>query len=806
MRTQRLIVLLLLTACSGGMIGPHGSGGGNATGGGTAATGGGDAAGGGTAGTGGSGGFTSNEFPCEVATVLQGTCQNCHGVQLANGAPMHLITRDDLLAPSNIDSSMTMGERSVYRMRAPTGRMPPLPNDAIATDLIDAFDGWVTSGMPLSSCPSGTGGGSSGTGGGSSGAGGGSSGTGGGGSAFVPDQPFTYLAKIKNVLIGLPPTDAELTSINSDPTQLGNMVTSWMAQPEYSYKMRRFFELAFQQTQISGVDFDDMLKRGQLPINNQVLVQNLEESFARTMLALNAQNKPFTQSMTTTTHMMTTATQAFYALLDVWQMDNNQATRDLFKTANPTLNIVVTSAVIPLSQTLDPTNANYMHWTASNAMAACGADPFTMPATANDLYLLLIGGTRPGSPCATAALNPVLTPADYTDWKMVTIRKPATGEQPTRFFDLVTMRNPAQTELVLNRPHVGFYTTPAFFANWSTNSSNQMRVTINQTLIVATGTQVDGSDTTVPSSTPGLDQTHANQAACVYCHQTLDPTRSILGATYSWNYGVQTVTQYSGQKGLFAYRGVQAPMNTISDLGTTLAAHPLFAGAWVQKLCYWVNSQACDETDPEFTRIAGVFKSSGWQWDRLVKEVVTSPIVTHVSSTLTQTRNGVAIAVTRRDHLCALWNARLGFTDVCGLDSSTGSPLPGTGKLIIPGLPSDGYSRGSTAPVMPNDPSLFYRSGIENLCANISTLVVDATTPIAGTKQWSSTQPTAAISDFVSLVAGLPAGDPRVTGLTTQLTQHFNTAKGMTGMTPTTALRSTFVVACMSPTAASIGM
>ncbi len=134
------------------------------------------------------------------------------------------------------------------------------------------------------------------------------------------------------------------------------------------------------------------------------------------------------------------------------------------------------------------------------------------------------------------------------------------------------------------------------------------------------------------------------------------------------------------------------------------------------------------------------------------------------------------------------------------------SPLSSSGKQIIPGLPSDGYSRGSTEPVLPNDPSLFYRAGIENLCGALSALLIDNAAPPAGVKTWQSTQPTAAITDFVNIVAGLPPSDPRAAGLTTILTDHFNTAKGTTGITVKAALQSTFMAACMAPTASAVGL
>src|SRR5262249_46031869 len=152
----------------------------------------------------------------------------------------------------------------------------------------------------------------------------------------------------------------------------------------------------------------------------------------------------------------------------------------------------------------------------------------------------------------------------------------------------------------------------------------------------------------------------------------------------------------------------------------SLAPAPLVATGWVQKLCYYVNSEACDPNDPELQRLVSLFRSSGYSWNTLVKAGGTSPLTTPTASTLTATNNGEVVAVARRDHLCALWNARLGFTDICGLDITQSSPLSAGSEQIIPGLPSDGYSRGGVAPVLPNDPSLFYRTGIENLCANLA--------------------------------------------------------------------------------------
>jgi hypothetical protein len=640
---------------------------------------------------------------------------------------------------------------------------------------------------------------------------------------FEADPPSVYVAKVKNVLVGLAPTDAEVKAVEADPTQLKTLIDGWMALPQYTEKLLRFFELAFQQTQISITDFADQAYPRQADINastEALLVGNASESFARTMLELIAENRPFTDAMTTTSLMMTPALMEFYAFLDAWQVNDAGAVTDRLRVANPKLTVTVESAqgAIPITETLDPTSPNYMHWYDPDVGHAayltglgCTEDPLVYTGAGSDtLHYLMYGallGVK-GTSCPVyggTAAAPQLTADDFSTWKMVTIRAPMQGESPTAFYDLQTLRS--SNELVLTLPRLGFFATPAFFANWQTNTSNQMRVTINQALIVATGAAVDGTDPTVPPSTPGLDSVHAGTGACFVCHQTLDPTRSILAATYSWNYHAQADTTYSGQKGLFAFQGVIKPVSSVGDLGTILAEHPLFAQAWAQKLCFYANSSACETNDPEFKRIVGVFQSSSYSWNALVREVLASPLTTNATPTQTRTDEGEIIAVSRRDHLCAALNARLGFADVCGLDPATKATTHTTIPEIVSGLPSDGYGRGATAPVLPNQPTLFYRAGVENICEAVAALVIDvpAKSQTPNVKQWSSAQPDAAIADFVQTVMALTPSDARSTPAQTLLKSHF-TAATQSGATPTAALQSTFVAACLAPSAVSIGM
>jgi hypothetical protein len=643
---------------------------------------------------------------------------------------------------------------------------------------------------------------------------------------FEAVSPAAYVAKVKNVLVGLPPTDDEVNAVVADPTALKGLITGWQQLPQYQTKMERFFELAFQQTQISITDFADQSYPKQLVINATtapLLVQGAEQSFARTMLELIAEGRPLTDSVTTQKLMMTTALKELYAFLDVYEVDDDGKVTDGFVTTPPKTPVIAEAAQgpIPIADTLNPQSPNYMHWydpdvaTANSDVASCNTDPLTFPSSSFAIHRLLYGSLDgyksstgvacpPFSGSATAAQ---LTAADFSDWTLVTLRAPKANEAVTAFYDLPTLRS--ATELVLSIPRVGFFTTPAFFSNWQTNLSNQMRVTLNQSLIVALGAQVDGSDPTkTPGSPPpGLDAAHAGSGACFGCHQSLDPLRSIFSASYSWNYHNQLDPTWSGQKGIFSFQGVTQPVTSMTDFGAVLGSHPLFAQAWVQKLCYYVNSAPCVVTDPEFTRIVSLFQSSGFAWNTLVAELFSSPLVTNASHTATYDTNGEVVAVSRRDHLCAALNTRLGFTDICGLEAVTAKAAKALVPSIAAGLPSDGYGRGSVAPVLPNQPTLFYRAGLENICETVAAETIDVTAAnqLPNVKQWSSGDPDTAIGDFVSIVMALTPSDARSAPATALLKAHFTQATEG-GATATNALRSTFVAACLTPSSVSIGL
>ena len=644
------------------------------------------------------------------------------------------------------------------------------------------------------------------------------------GGTFEPVAPRVYVAKVKNILVGLPPSDAELRAVEADPGALAALVDAWMQLPSYAWKMMRFFELAFQQTQIGSNDFADQVFApiGKNDTTTPFILQNVQESFARTMVDLTASGHPLTEAMTTRRIMMTTALKELYAFLDVVDIDDGGIVFDHFRESHRDVQIVAEASQgpIPLAQTLDPTSPSYMHWydpdvrTAGALVPGCQKDPVLLPIQAITLHWLLLGSLD-GRKLADGTLCPVfggtadapqLTASDFGDWTMVSIRPPNPGEATATFYDLPTLRS--AKELVLSTPRIGFFSTPAFLANWQTNVTNQMRVTMHQTLIVATGSSVDGTDATLAPGAPGLDATHAGQPECLVCHAILDPTRSVFSSTWSWYYHRQLDPAWTSQPGVFAFRGVVRPVRSLADLGDVLAAHPLVAPGWVQKLCFYVSSAPCDERDPELLRLVDLFRASSYSWTALVKALVTSPMTTGAAETATARKNGEIVAVARRDHLCAALDARLGLTDVCGLDAlapgTAGTPMP----EIVAGLPADAYGRGAVAPVLPNQPTLFFRAGIENICETVAAQVIGAApvNPSPNAKHWTSDQADAAIADFVSIVMALAPSDPRAEPARALLSSHFASARRQPGITPTDALRSTFVVACMAPSAVSVGL
>jgi hypothetical protein len=636
--------------------------------------------------------------------------------------------------------------------------------------------------------------------------------------------PRVYAAKVKDVLTGLPLQDAELGAVSQDPSALRGLVDQWMGTPQFHAKLLAFFKQAFQQTQLERGDLEDMLRLSQLPSADQaLLLRSVEESFARTALALVDEGRPFTEAVTTNRFMMNLPLMAVLAYLDAapqddlgrtptansWVLNKFGAKTFSFTLTTNTDPVTLLATPIPFEQTVDPTSPNFMKWTFRQPdplkYMPC-KDPIVVTGTSavSNVFRAMFGG-RQG---CQGALNEasLFTAEDWNTWRPITIRPRAAGEERTLFWALGQMR--AQDQLVLATPRVGFMTTVAFFANWPTNPSNSYRVTANQALIVALGRSFDDRGTAVPVAETNVDAMHVQPGtACYACHITLDPMRDFFKQSYSLTYfeqlDLKNVKNPIPAAATFSVDG-SSPVTGkgIVAFAQAVANHPLFAPAWTQKVCQLANATTCRADDPELQRVAAAFAASKFDFKTLLRELFTSPLVTFAAATKTAEEDGVVMSIARRDAWCDRLSNRLGLADVCNQRGESALPkIAARARSLSLGVPGSAYARADVATLMPHDPNLFFASGTEKLCGEIAGQIID----VGATSKWVSTAKDAAVQDFVAQVVGLPPSDARAAPLTDILQRHYAAAIAAKEK-PADALRSTFVVACASPLGISSGL
>ena len=675
---------------------------------------------------------------------------------------------------------------------------------------------------------------------------------------FQTVSAFAAVRKVKNLLTGLPPTDAEIQAVQSakDPKlAIGTLIDGWTtadqgtAYAAFHDKLVGFFRNSFQQTGFTpnedfklqllengGFDFgplgiyaDDAFPR---------LVQNIQDSFALTAWEIVAAGEPFTEVLTTQKFRMTTALKSLYLQVE---MPNDQPYS--FGAKNPLAwSVDMSGTAIPLEDTLNPSSPNHMIFSDQPPLTAASFQLTpTCQGTAGkvntytgyaQLFQRLLGFTPrykfvAQPECWEHVSLPYFTTGDLTDWTWVTVTpKTDTGPYTQLPYDLPALRS--ATSLSLALPRVGFFSTPAYLALWNTNDSNQHRVTANQTLLVAWGTSFTSENSITPSSTAGLDATHSVAGSeCYGCHKSLDPLRQFWGTQFDFNDRNDFLASGFGGKsnrptttgGTLAFGSVNASGKSLVDLGGLLAqgsdsrADGLnrFAIAFTQKLCFFADSAACAEDDPEFRRVAKAFVDSQFNFKTLVHELFSSPLVTGLAATKTFETRDVVVSIARRDQLCAALSTRLGMLDLCalsvafpfssGFGTNTTSPIEvqRAAFRIAGSLPADTFSRGAESPVTPTTPTLFFRAGSEMLCENVAAKVVDVTG-----SRYSSKDVDGALADMVVTIMGYTATDPHHDPALQVLHAHYTEA--LASGTATNALRSTFSLACQSPTSVAFGL
>jgi hypothetical protein len=625
---------------------------------------------------------------------------------------------------------------------------------------------------------------------------------------FEAQAPKIYVNKIKTLLTGLSATPNEVL-VGSNDDGLRNLVDTWMKTDAYQQTLMTFFKLAFQLSLFDMEQISDQVPYGNHPASSET--QMLIESFPRTVLDLVNNNRPFTEIATTTRFMVTPRLLFYYALMDQFG-DGNDETGDYFKSQFPdlTIDLYASGGARDLNDLTNASSPNFMKfpWSGLSApsgscvpdtcMQNCGhvsiaPDTFTYSRGGN-IWTMLQGGdfiyyVPPGNYCFMANhAKDYLTPADDSTWRLVNIRTPNPNETPTRIYDLNAFRS--ASEVVFRIPRIGYFTQPAFLAQWGTNDNNQARVTINQTMIVGLNRVFNGSDRTMPTDLRALPVEHAQpNSSCYGCHLTMDPMRQYFIQTLGNSYHPQVDPNLSALPGAWAQKGVSVAGGNLSQLGAQIAKDQDFSLAWVLKTCEWLNSAPCDAQDDEVVRIAQNFASTQYNFNAMMKDVLTSPLTTYKSTTLTATQRGAAASVARRDQFCRTMSARLNQPDICNY---------GAIPALMASYPADSYSRATTVLAQAREPTLVTRLVMENICSTMSlTAVDDGSNPFL-----SSQDPNQAIGKILTDVMGLqPDADASVLDI---LLTHYKDAT-TAGLSETDALRSCFVVACLSPYVATIG-
>ncbi len=581
----------------------------------------------------------------------------------------------------------------------------------------------------------------------------------------------SYLAKVKLLLTGGAVTDGDLSRVTANPAALRELVREWQATPDFQTKMLDFFRVALQQRLIGTLNFQLDTVEG--PHRAQ-LAANAEESFLRTAWDIVASRQPFTSVLTTHRFAVTTGLVVAMAYADNSDKGLRADKHTLYR--DPPAG----TPEAPWSLAYQAQNKT---WLLPQLAVGCPKVNLTAP----DVYDMMMGLVRCPAPLfnVTLTTGTVLSDADFADWHFVNVVPASAAHPGARFYDTDALRG--ASDVYLYQPRIGFFTTPAFLGNWDTNDGNEFRVTTSQTLITALGEALSPADPTKPIGSQGLDAVHAApDSSCYGCHQFLDPMRGYFSSRFSIDY--QATTTATTYEPSLSFHGVTLRGGGLEGFANALATHPLFAGAWVQKLCYYANSQSCDTNDPEVQRVAQVFADSGFDFLTLIEELFTSPLVTGASKTQSYSNQDPIVSITRRQHFCQLIDQRLGIKDTC---KNAGS--------VVGLIPQDEFSRGAAAPVQPAVTGLFHFAAAEKLCSTIGSKLVSST------GRFKVGAPLAAITDMVHSMMGLSPMHSRSLAVYQQLSNHYDQAR-LLGASTTDALRDTFTVACMSPDVMGVGL
>lgn len=651
---------------------------------------------------------------------------------------------------------------------------------------------------------------------------------------FEPPSPAVALHKSKTFLVGLAPTDAEYAAYAADPSVLPGLIDAWMALPEFEPRAKEMLSLMFQQRAAS--DDIGLLMREQ---NTDIFQQRegrggvdlegpMRESWARTAWDIIDEGRPFTEVATTRRYHMNVPLMMALAYVDATPRDDTNHYVEGYswlEDAHPNLVVTYTQdEQIPFAESVDPSSPHYGTFTihepdgSAAGTSACEGlnDSFEGRAAIEEVYKTMMGAPfRTTCWSWNGAMANVFTAEGDLDFREISVRVAEPGEERTTFWDLETLRT--TDELVLGTEYVGFFGTMGFLAQWTTNDANEHRVTANQTLIVALGRSYDPGDIDITIDELAPDEAHVQpDSVCFGCHVVLDPLRDYFRQSYTY-WGSARVEGMGDNEEVpalasFSVDGSEpVEGNGVGDLGDAIAGSPRFAQAWAEKTCGLVNAGMCETTDEELVRIADVFRDSGHDFKVLLRELLSSPIVTYQERTATWDRYGAAVGSALQDDFCRRVQNRAGIHDACAildeLDLQPGEREQVLGFANV--LAQIGYARGQVAPSQPITPTLFSTAGAESVCETLAEHFVRTGGggmggPNTPALPFDPNDRAESVEFFLNRLMGVWSEDPKAEALRAVLNEHWDEVLEVTG-DEEMAAQSTFTLACSAPQSASLG-
>jgi hypothetical protein len=361
--------------------------------------------------------------------------------------------------------------------------------------------------------------------------------------------------------------------------------------------------------------------------------------------------------------------------------------------------------------------------------------------------------------------------SDFTDWRTVSLRL-LPSRSPHTFNKFANNAYIANIRAVsdgqsfsLAAPRVGFFTTLPFFETWQTNADNQFRLNTNQTLITALGLTFTSGDPTLPNQAHlnDLDPNHAPAGSdCFGCHKNLDPMRNVFLNHFN-PVSFRARAQVGNRNDFFAFQGQRSGLRDIYQFAQAVADHPHFAKGWTLRLCHWISSTSCADETEEIERIATVFRDSGYRFNRLIHELVQSPLITNTSFTEDTTLTGAHLSIARKDHFCSALSGRLqavreargfsqprnpSFIDICDGDNNL--------RQLADAIPADAFARGNVELVLSSKSDLFLSRAYGKFC--------DAAAPLVVGTQQRHTFRTGnignSLNDMTEHLLGIPSSSP----------------------------------------------